>query len=289
MNPIYVSLRQALARRRGGPDEALIAANLERARALPPDLGKRYLVVDPAAQTLWFYSGGLARGSMRVIVGSTDNATPSMIGVMRYALFNPYWNVPPDLVRDEIAPAVLRQGYAYLAGKHLQALADFSPDAATLAPAAIDWRQVASGTEVLRLRQRPGPSNMMGQVKFMLPNPLGIYLHDTPAKGLFSAAIRTDSHGCVRLEHARRLAEWLWGRAPRPPAGGDARLDLAAPVPVYILYLTALPGPRGVTRMPDVYGRDRALETQIAARQGVGPRPQVELLSWSAERPAFPY
>jgi murein L,D-transpeptidase YcbB/YkuD len=289
MNPIYVSLRRVLAEHRGRADEALIGANLERARGLPPDLGKRYILVDPAAQTLWWYDAGAARGSMKVVVGRDDNQTPSMIGVVRYALYNPYWNVPPDLVRDEIAPAVLRQGPGYLAGKHLDALADFSTQSPRLAPAEIDWRSVASGAETLRMRQAPGPANMMGEVKFMLPNPLGIYLHDTPSKGLFGAQVRTDSHGCVRLQHAQELADWLWGRPPHPAAGPDSRVDLAAPVPVYIVYLTVLPGAGGLTVLPDVYGRDPVLQTQIAERNGAQERPGLELLSWTAARPPFPY
>ncbi|HEY2482116.1 MAG TPA: L,D-transpeptidase family protein, partial [Caulobacteraceae bacterium] len=116
MNPLYERLRAAFAawRSRGPRESRLLAVNLERARALPPDLGARFVLVNAAAERLWFYDDRRQRGSMRVVVGARDNPTPQMIGAIRYALFNPSWNVPPDLVRDDIAPAVLRRGPAYL-------------------------------------------------------------------------------------------------------------------------------------------------------------------------------
>jgi murein L,D-transpeptidase YcbB/YkuD len=278
MNPIYAGLRAALAdsRARGGPDAtaALIAANLERARALPPDLGARYILVNPAAETLWVFAGGQARGVMRVVVGKTDNQTPSMIGLIRYALFNPYWNIPPDLVRDKIAPKVLAGGPGVLGAQHLQALSDWTANAKVLDPASVDWQAVAAGRTVLRVRQSPGADNMMGKVKFMLPNPLGIYLHDTPLKGLFDGAVRTDSSGCVRLQDAQGLASWIFGR-PVGAVGGapDQRVDLAAPLPVYILYLTAQPSAAGVSYPPDIYQRDPALLAALAARSaGSAPK-----------------
>ena len=266
MNPIYVALRAALDADRAAPDAPLIAANLERARALPPDLGSRFLFVNPAAETLNLFAGGKQAGAMRVVVGMLDNQTPSMIGVVRYTLFNPYWNVPPDLVRDTIAPAVLRDGPGYLASRRFEALSDFSPNARPLDPAEIDWAAVSAGARILRVRQLPGPDNMMGRVKFMLPNPLGIYLHDTPDRGLFARSARTDSHGCVRLEHALSLAAWLLGAIPPLGGGPDQRVDLAAPLPVYIVYLTAVPGPTGLFYLPDIYHRDPSLEAELAAR-----------------------
>lgn len=266
MNPIYVALRQAFDANRGGPNAHLIAANLERARALPPDLGSRFLLVNPAAQTLTLYAGGAPAGVMRVVIGMLDNQTPSMIGLVRFVLYSPYWNVPPDLVRDDIAPAVMRDGIGYFAAHHFEALSDFSPSARPLDPASIDWAAVADGVRPLRVRQLPGPDNVMGRVKFMLPNPLGIYLHDTPDMGLFGRPTRTDSHGCVRLQHAEHLAAWLLSAAPPPGGGADRKVDLATPAPVYIVYLTAAPEHGGLVFLPDIYRRDPALESELAAR-----------------------
>jgi murein L,D-transpeptidase YcbB/YkuD len=109
------------------------------------------------------------------------------------------------------------------------------------------------------MRQRPGGANVMGAIKFMLPNRLGIYLHDFPDKRLFERSDRRLSSGCVRLADAPRLARFLFGGAPPRPAGAapEQRVDLPEPVPVYITYLTALPDPaKGVAIQRDVYARD---------------------------------
>jgi murein L,D-transpeptidase YcbB/YkuD len=261
MNPIYAAIRQAVdvRRRASGLNDRttlVLEANLERARSLPADLGARYIFVDPAAQQLEFHEAGRPTRTMPVIVGKPDNQTPSMIGVIRFALFNPYWNVPPDLVRERLAPKVVDHGPGAFAG--YQALSGWSPDATVLAPQTIDWPAVASGRALLRVRQFPGADNMMGRVKFMLPNPLGVYLHDTPEKGLFGRAARTDSAGCVRLKDAGQLVVWLWGRsiAYDPNGPPDQRLDLSPPTPVYIVYLTVAPGPNGLSFLPDIYARD---------------------------------
>ena len=112
----------------------------------------------------------------------------------------------------------------------------------------------------LRVRQLPGPGNMMGAVKFMFPNRLGIYLHDTPMRDLFALADRRRSSGCVRVEDAARLGKWLFeGRVPIASGAPEQRADLSVPVPVYIVYLTAAPRPDGtIAFQPDLYGRDKA-------------------------------
>jgi murein L,D-transpeptidase YcbB/YkuD len=111
------------------------------------------------------------------------------------------------------------------------------------------------------VRRLPGEQNILGRVKLMLPNPLGIYLHDTPNKAPFGADRRALSHGCVRLEDAMRLTRRLLGpQADNPPPGPDARVDLARPVPVYITYFTLVAGPDGrLERRADLYGRDAKL------------------------------
>lgn len=261
VNPLYRGLRAALARPGlPQPMARLLRVNLERARALPPVLGGRYLLVNIPGQTLEAFDAGRRVLAMRVVVGASDNKTPAMIGLIRYALFNPYWQVPPDLVRQDIAPAALRDPW-YLQRKHYE----------TVGGEGVDWEAVAYGAAMVGVRQTPGPGNVMGRVKFMLPNPLGIYLHDTPDKFLFADTRRTDSHGCVRLQHALRLADWLFGRRIRPEAAGppDQRTDLAQPVPVYITYLTAMPRGRGIAFSPDIYERDPALMAELAtARRG---------------------
>lgn len=254
--------------------EALIEANLERARALPPLVGRRFILVNVAAAQLWFYEDGQLKGSMRTVVGARQEQTPMMAGLITHLVFNPYWNVPVDLVRDSLAPKVRKLGPGYFQSAHLEALSDWGDSPSRLDPQAIDWRAVEDGRSELRVRQRPGGDNMMGRVKFMLPNELGIYLHDTPNRAAFQSPRRLFSAGCVRLEHAPELAAWLLGpKGAATPAAADQRVDLAEPTLVYITYLTAAPGPAGVAFYPDVYGRDPALLQALGKGGPASPAP----------------
>jgi murein L,D-transpeptidase YcbB/YkuD len=270
MNPIYEALRADLTRLRtagGDPDRArLVAVNLERARALPAQLGPRYLLVDATAQKLTLFENGEAVDSMPVVVGKPSEPTPAMAGVVRYAVVRPYWNIPPDLVRDSVAPKVLRYGPDWLESQHMQALSDWTPQARVLSPGEVDWAAVAAGRVALRMRQLPGPDNMMGQVKFVFPNSLGIYLHDTPLRRYFAEQQRTESSGCVRLAAAPRLAKWLLADDARQvgePGPPETRIPLAQSIPVYIVYFTAMPQAGGLSVRPDIYHRDPRVEAAL--------------------------
>lgn len=251
--------------------EQLIMANLKRARLLPPVADGRFILVNPAAGQLWLYESAQPTKSMRVVVGTRETPTPMMAGQIHYVVFNPYWEVPADLTRSSIAPKVLQNGLAVFRAERLQAMSDWSDTAVPIDPAAVDWEAVADGRLDLRVRQQPGDDNMMGAVKFMSPNELGIYLHDTPNKAAFKNPQRLLSAGCVRLEGADDLVTWLFGRrmTDATSLGVDNRIDLDTPMPVYITYLTAAPGAEGVTFHPDVYGRDPAA---LAALELAGPR-----------------
>ncbi|MDR7155399.1 murein L,D-transpeptidase YcbB/YkuD [Sphingobium xenophagum] len=234
--------------------DRLLALNLERARLLPGPW-TRHVVVDAASARLWYYNKGALDGTMKVVVGTEQTQTPLMAGMIRYATLNPYWNIPPDLVQRNVAPKILRG--ASLKSLNYEALADWSADAAPLPQSAVDWDAVAAGRREVRVRQLPGAGNAMGRVKFMFPNDLGIYLHDTPQRDLFAKADRHFSNGCVRLEDAQRLGRWFFGKAPT--LDGDApeqHQPLPQPVPVFLTYLTAVPTAQGVQFLPDVYGRD---------------------------------
>lgn len=248
--------------------EGIIIANLDRLRGLPRD-GGRYVLVDTAAAQLRLIEDGEEVDSMRVVVGKPGMETPLLAGFIRYAMVNPYWNVPPDLVRNTIAPAVLRSGSAALQyGPYV-----LSPDWRSqerVDPVRVDWAAVAAGRESIWVRQLPGGRNMMGDVKFMLPNEMGIYLHDTPNKALFQRDNRRLSSGCVRVEDAARLGEWLFRR---PILGGDdrtpdRRVDLDDPVPVFITYLTASAEKGRISFRRDVESRDSPLlaNTRTAAK-----------------------
>ena len=245
--------------------ERLLLLNLERAKVLPgPDEQGRYILIDGGEARLYMYEGGQLQDSMKVIVGKQASPTPMMAALIRYANVNPYWNVPPDLVQTLIAPRVLAEGLTYFEAEGYDVLSDWSDTATVLDPAGIDWASVARGELELRIRQRPGTRNFMGDIKFMMPNDFGIYLHDTPGRHLFEASDRWISNGCVRVEDARRLARWLFGEMP---AGDDPaveqRVELETPVPVYITYLTAVGTGEGVEFRDDPY----RLDTALLARQ----------------------
>jgi murein L,D-transpeptidase YcbB/YkuD len=199
----------------------------------------RFLLVDAAAARLYMVEDGQVRDSMKVIVGKRDARTPTIASQIYYATLNPYWNVPEDLARKIIAPRVLADGVSYLKTNRYQVLDRFGEDANEIDPRDVDWKAVAAGRETVWVRQRPGPGNSMGEVKFGFPNEHGIFLHDTPKKELFQSAERALSNGCVRLEDAPRLARWLLGRDPSALDADIPEQHVALPraMPIYITYL----------------------------------------------------
>src|SRR5215218_55379 len=142
----------------------------------------RYVLVDAASARLFMIEDGRVRDSMKVVVGKPEAATPALRSVLYYATLNPYWNVPVDLAQKIIAPRVVAGGTAYLTDHGYEVVTGFGDDARVLSPDSVDWAAVAAGTEKVRVRQRPGPANSMGQMKFNLANAQGIFLHDTPNK-----------------------------------------------------------------------------------------------------------
>lgn len=197
----------------------------------------RVVFVDAAAARLYMIDNGNVVDSMRVIVGK-GGATPTLKSTLHYATLNPYWYVPPDLARKIIAPNVLKQGAAYLKAHGYEVVSAFNADAKILSPSDLDWRAVAAGKATAFIRQRPGPTNSMGRIKFGFGNATGIFLHDTPKKELFAQDQRDLSNGCVRLEDAPRLARWLLGRdAVATSDNGEQHIALPRPASIVISYL----------------------------------------------------
>lgn len=262
MNPIYAKLRAAIASRMYGNDSQrrLLELNLERARALPSGNG-RYVIVNPPAARLYMYENGQVVDSMRVVAGRPDAIaqTPMMNAFIRYVALNPYWNSPPDITARKLAPTILKEGRAYFTKRGYDLVDHFGPDAHVLNPMSVDWHAVAAGRVKVNLRQRPGPANSMGKMKFMFPNAEGIWLHDTPEKEKIEDAARLESNGCVRLEDAARFARWLFNGRPPSPKGAkpEQKVNLPTPVPLYITYLTAVPSGTSIVYFDDFYGKDR--------------------------------
>jgi murein L,D-transpeptidase YcbB/YkuD len=242
-----------------------LRANLERVRWLPADSGARHLRVNIADFRLEAWAGGRIERVHRVIVGQQYRRTPSFSGTLTHLVFSPWWEVPHSLaVRDKLPQfrrdpgAVERLGYQVLdrAGEPVD-------------PAGIDWSALSARQFPYRLRQRPGPLNALGQVKFMFPNRHSVYLHDTPSRSLFEHVRRDFSSGCIRVESALELAHWLLqplpGWSPEridavATASVETTVRLDPPVAVHLLYQTAVDdGAGGIRLIDDIYRRDPEL------------------------------
>jgi murein L,D-transpeptidase YcbB/YkuD len=242
--------------------EQLIIINMERAKRLPaPEEQPKYAVVDAGDARLSLWENGRKVDSMKIVVGKSETATPMMAAYIKYASVNPYWNVPPELVRNLIGPRIVAQGISYLTDREYQVLTSYGEDGQIIDPATVDWQGVVDGRVDVKLRRLPSPANSMGMMKFMLPNYFGIYLHDSPEKDHFTKNELWVSNGCVRVEDYKRFARWLFdgtvptGKNPKV----EYEVDLPQPVPVYMTYLTVQPTASGVQFLEDHYGRDAHL------------------------------
>jgi len=208
-----------------------------RATAVPARNG-RSVLIDAASATLYMMEGGQIVDSMKVIVGKPSAATPELKTALTYTTLNPYWHVPTDIARTLTAPNVLKQGTRYLTERGYEVVSSFERGAEVLDPSSVDWQAVAEGREKVFVRQRPGPANSMGRMKFSLLNAGGIFLHDTPMKDLFDKEDRSLSAGCIRLEDAPRFARWLLGDdAALHSAAPEQQIALQRMVPITITYL----------------------------------------------------
>jgi murein L,D-transpeptidase YcbB/YkuD len=243
-----------------------IELNLERWRWLPDTLGQRYVLVNIPTYHLTAVDDGQAALQMRVVTGKTDSPTPIFSDEMTTVVFSPYWNVPPDIARDETMPAVLRDP-GYLGRNNLEVVRG----GRVLDPWSVDWSRPGR----VQFRQRPGAHNALGGVKFMFPNQFDVYLHDTPADALFARVERDYSHGCVRVEKPFDLARWVLQDRPEwtperiqaaMSSGREQHVALKRHVPVYIVYETVWVDDDGTVEFrEDVYGHDGRQENVVPA------------------------
>jgi L,D-transpeptidase YcbB len=253
-----------------------ILLNLERRRWMADDPGKRYVFVNLADFELKLVEEPHTVFDTRVVIGAPYRRTPVFSGNMTYLELNPYWNVPPSIARNELLPKI-KADPGYLAANDFQLLSDWSDNARVLDPHAIDWSAVRADTFTYKVRQGPGPGNALGHVKFMFPNQFNIYLHDTPARGLFAREVRDFSHGCIRVQAPETLAAFVLDRQPGWSEGqinaaiatGQRQIiTLSQPLPVHIAYLTAWVNKDGsVNFRRDVYGRDAILAAALFGPQ----------------------
>lgn len=265
---------ETLAALNAEPEERArqIALNLERWRWLPQDMGDRYIVVNIANFELDVVEDGEVALTMRVVVGRPYRRTPVFTDQMTYLVLSPYWHVPRNLAVQDILPQI-KKDPAYLEMQRIRLFrtgSDGSP--VEVPPGAVDWATVSATNFDLRLRQDPGPLNALGDVKFMFPNRFNVYLHDTPARGLFARSARDFSSGCIRIERPIDLAEYLLRDDPRWSrdrilatirAGSETTVRLPRAIPVHLLYWTAWVEDGTVHFRRDVYGRDAALAAAL--------------------------
>jgi murein L,D-transpeptidase YcbB/YkuD len=257
VNPLYAALRDD-AVSSGQQDDPHVRSTLDRLRLIPAK--GRAILVDVANAQLMMLQDGQAVDTMKVIVGKPTFPTPLLAGKIWYVTFNPYWHIPQDVAKRKVAPIVLKRGVAYLKAAKYQTVAAFGGDKEQpIDPETVDWKAVAAGDVEVHIRQLAGPQNMMGRMKFGFANDYGIFLHDTPHKDFFNKVSRNLSLGCIRVEHPERLAQWLLGHEPVPPAD-DSELNVMIDkgVPVYVSYLTARPDGTSIAFAPDVYKLDEA-------------------------------
>jgi len=243
-----------------------IELNLERWRWLPETLGERYVLVNIPTYHLTAVDNGRVALQMRVVTGKEDSPTPIFSDEMTTVVFSPYWNVPPDIARNETMPAVMRDP-GYVSRNNLEVVRA----GRVLDPWSVDWSRPGH----VQFRQRPGAHNALGGVKFMFPNQFDVYLHDTPADALFARVERDYSHGCVRLEKPVEMAEWVLQDRPEwtpekiqaaMSSGREQHVALKHHIPVYIVYETVWVDDDGAVEFrEDVYGHDARQEKVIPA------------------------
>jgi murein L,D-transpeptidase YcbB/YkuD len=245
------------------PDERQrqIMVNMERWRWMPDNLGDEHILVNIAGFELQHVVANTIVDRMNVVVGAVATQTPEFTGQMAYIELNPYWTVPYSIATKEMLPKLKANPLAYADDFEVYAngqLTDW---------ASIPWASYGSGSFPFTFRQKPGPKNALGKVKFMLPNKFNIYLHDTPAKDKFANATRAFSHGCIRLSRPIDFAYALLQRTGMNKAAVDAvwasgqntRVNLPQLIPVHVIYATAFSSENGIEFRTDVYGRDKLL------------------------------
>jgi L,D-transpeptidase YcbB len=226
--------------------------NMERARWMPPQQDSTFVLVNIPEFKLRVFEKSKIALQMNVIVGSSANNTVIFNGNLQYIVFSPYWNVPESIVRNEILPAI-RRNPGYIA-KHNMEITN------------------AKG-KLPQVRQKPGPNNALGRVKFLFPNSFSIYLHDTPNRNLFTQNNRGLSHGCIRIAEPKKFAEFLLRDQPNYTSAAidslmylekEKWVTLKKKIPVFLVYFTAWVDQSGELHFRrDIYKHDQKMAEKL--------------------------
>ncbi len=252
-HPQYGALRSALAQATASDSSKInrIRLNMDRWRWLPRDLGQRYIIVNVPAYHATLVENGVTRWKQRAIAGAFKTPTPQLSAMATGVILNPWWEVPTSISKEVAG----KGGFIAVKDKN---------------------------GKVQRWRQPPGPSNALGQLKFVMPNQFAIYLHDTNARSRFNSSVRALSHGCIRTEHVLDLATELLGDDNGPWTEDRIAATLASkktqqasfvkPLPVYIVYFSAAALLDGsIVDYDDVYRRDSKVIAALLNKAGTSP------------------
>jgi murein L,D-transpeptidase YcbB/YkuD len=239
---------------------AQLKTNTIRLRSLSGNLGNRHVVCNIPAARIEAIEGGVAVSRHTAVAGKPDRPSPDINSKIVEINFNPYWTVPVSIVRKDLIPKMQAEP-DYLTSNHIRI---FNMHGDELTPSQINWYSEEAVN--YRFKQDPGDFNSLGSIRINFPSKDGVYMHDTPSKGLFGEDMRFHSSGCVRVQNVRELVNWLlqdtppWSRQEidaviKSGERKDARL--LRPVPLHWVYITAWATPDGVTQFrPDIYNRD---------------------------------
>jgi len=223
--------------------------NIDRIKWLPRNVTERHIIVNIPEYMLHYYEYEKEQKKLRVIVGDTEHPTPVFSGTLSYITINPYWKLPPGIIRKEVVPAMVKNPN-YLKEHGLEAHETWEENSSIVSLKGMNWSDYLSGETKFpyRLMQPPGPKNALGKIKFKFPNRFSVYLHDTPTKHLFKKKKRAFSHGCVRLSQPFSLLESLANNEPLITSTEvnavlsskkKKELDLTRDIPIHLVYLTA--------------------------------------------------
>ena len=253
-----------------------IELNMERWRWFPRDIGNRYLIVNIADFKFWVTENHRRVLDMRVVVGRPYRRTPVFSAKMTFMVINPYWNIPQRLAIKDVLPK-FKKNIHYLEQQKIKIFKDWSENAVEIDPETIAWNKIDPGNFTYKLRQEPGPRNVLGQMKFIFPNKFAVYLHDTPNRSLFKKNNRDFSSGCIRVEEPFSLAAYLlqddpsWTRERLMETIENKTpqiIGFKRPITVHLQYWTAWVDETGrLNFRHDIYDRDRPLDRALKERR----------------------
>ena len=245
--------------------------NMERCRWIPNETGENYILVNIPAYKMYIFEADTLNFTINVVVGKSTTSTTIFNDELEYIVFSPYWVPPPSILNNEILPS-LKKNKNYLEKENMEA---FDGNGKTIAVSNVDWSSYSKMP--YRIRQKPGGNNSLGWVKFLFPNEHNIYFHDTPSLSLFKESQRNFSHGCIRLEEPKKLAEYLLRNDSTYTQqkidslyylGKETYVKLKEKTPVFLVYFTAWVDENGeINFRKDIYGHDAKLEKTLFAEE----------------------